>query len=304
MTSASTLKLTAALGNSKIVMPLKDGTVTVPGVEFDFVGPDYQVEVWRQMSRTVEYDVSLMSVVSYLCAIEYDVPFTCLPLCLSGGFHHGDFIYNTDSGIKTPKDLEGKRIGTRTWTVTPGTLDRGILVDEFGVDWRKIDWVLAEPEHVPQAEQRLPKNVSAGKGEDLFPRIVAGEIQAGIAGSNLKGGTSENVKPLFPNAIDLDKAYYERTGIIQPFVIVAIKNAVLEANPWLAEALYEGFKQSKAKSGAQASSDLKAVIGNEDAFPFGLSANRKGFEELIRLSREFEVITKPMTADEIFPHFD
>lgn len=306
MTSSSPgkLKLKAALGNSKIVAPLKDGSVSVPGIEFDHVNIDYQVDIWRQMSRTVEYDVSLMSVVSYLCAIEYDVPFTCLPVCLNGGFHHGDFIYNVNAGIKEPKDLEGKRIGTRTWTVTPGTLDRGILVDEFGVDWRSIEWVLAEPEHVPQAQDHLPPNVIGGKGEDLFPRIAAGEIHAGIAGSNLKGGQSPDVKPLFENTIELDKAYYQRTGIIQPFVIVAIKNAIIEESPWVPEALYGAFKEAKAKSGAEASADLKAVIANEDPFPFGLKANRAGFDEAIRLSREFEIITKPMTADEIFPNFD
>ncbi|HEU0075314.1 MAG TPA: ABC transporter substrate-binding protein [Dehalococcoidia bacterium] len=300
----SSLKLKAALGNSKIIAPLKDGSVTVPGIEFEQIDIDYQVDIWRQMSRTVEYDVSLMSVVSYLCAIEYDVPFTCLPVCLNGGFHHSEFIYNVDSGIKTPKDLEGKRVGTRTWTVTPGTLDRGILVDEFGVDWRSIEWVLAEPEHVPQAQEHLPPNVSAGQGEDLFPRLVSGDIHAGIAGSNLKGGQSDKVKPLFPNAIELDKAYYQKTGIIQPFVILAIKNSVLQDNPWVSEALYEALKQSKQKSGAEATADVKAVIGKEDPFPFGLAANRDGFNEAIRLSREFEVIKKPMTADDIFPHFD
>ena len=300
----STLRLKAALGNSKILAPLKDGSVTVPRVEFDQVGIDYQVDIWRQMSRTVEYDVSLMSVVSYLCAIEYDVPFTCLPVCLSGGFHHADFTVNVDSGIKMPGDLEGKRVGTRTWTVTPGTLDRGILIDEFGVDWRSIEWVLAEPEHVPQAQEHLPSNVIAGRGEDLFPRLVSGDIQAGIAGSNLKGGESDKVQPLFPNALELDKAYYQRTGIIQPFVILAIKNTVLQENPWLAEALYEALKQSKQRSGAQAGADLKAVIGNDDPFPFGLAANRDGLDEAIRLAREFEVINKPMTADDIFPHFD
>jgi 4,5-dihydroxyphthalate decarboxylase len=302
--TGATLKLKTALGKSKIVTPLLDGSVAIPGIEFDLVDIDYQVDIWRQMSRTVEYDVSLMSVVSYLCAIEYDVPFTCLPVCLSGGFHHGDFIVNTNSGIKTPKDLEGKRIGTRTWTVTPGTLDRGILIDEFGVDWRSIEWILAEPEHVPQAQKHLPKNVIEGKGEDLFPRLVSGDIQAGIAGSNLKNGKSDSVKPLFEDPIGLDKAYYERTGIIQPFVIVAIKNALLKENPWVAEALYDGLKRSKAASGAQANADLKAVIGNEDPFPFGLPANRAGFDEAIRLSREFEVITKPMTAREIFPDLD
>jgi 4,5-dihydroxyphthalate decarboxylase len=304
MTNGSTLKLKTALAKSKLVTPLLDGSVTIPGIEFDIVDTEYQVDVWRQMSRTVEYDISIMSVVSYLCAIEYDVPFTCLPLCISAGFHHGDFIVNTDTGIKEPKDLEGKRIGTRTWTVTPGTLDRGILLDEYGVDWRSIEWILAEPEHVPQVEDHLPSNVIAGKGEDLFPRLVSGDLHAGIAGSNLKNGKADNVKPLFDDPIALDKAYYQRTGIIQPFAIVAIKNAVLDQNPWVLEAVYDGLKRSKAASGATAGENLKAVIGNEDPFPFGLAANRDGFNEAIRLCREFEIITKPMTADEIFPNLE
>ncbi len=256
------------------------------------------------MSRTVEFDVSLMSVISYLCAIEYNVPFTCVPFCLNAGFHHADFLCNVDAGIKEPKDLEGKRVGTRTWTVTPGTLDRGILMDEYGVNWRSVTWVLAEPEHVPQVQDRLPSNVLPGQGEDLFPRLVSGDIQAGIAGSNLKRLESPKVRPLFPDPVALDRAYYQRTGILQPFVIVAIKNSVLEANPWLTEAFCEALKQSKKLSNAEAGPALKAVIGNEDPFPFGLSANRKGFEEQIRLAHEFEIVTKAMTPEDIFPNID
>jgi 4,5-dihydroxyphthalate decarboxylase len=49
-------------------------------------------------------------------------------------FHHGDFLKNVHAGIESPPDLEGKRVGTKTYTVTPGVLDRGILSQEFGVD--------------------------------------------------------------------------------------------------------------------------------------------------------------------------
>src|SRR3954464_2547452 len=155
----SPLKLRTALGNNRYVAPLKDGSVSIPGVEFDLVDNNDQVDIWRTMARTLDFDVSLMSVVSFLCAKEYGIPFTCLPLCLNAGFHHGDFIYNVKSGVKEPKDLEGKKVGTRTWTVTPGTLDRGILSDEFGVDLSKVTFVLAEQEHVPQAQDHLPPYV-------------------------------------------------------------------------------------------------------------------------------------------------
>src|SRR5215208_4039760 len=109
------LTLHTALGNLAITAPLRDGSVTIPGVTIEDVGKTDYVDIWRTQARTVEYDVSLMSVVSF-------------------------------PGAKEPKDLEGKRVGTRTWTVTPGTLDRGILINEFGVDWTKVTFVLAEPE--------------------------------------------------------------------------------------------------------------------------------------------------------------
>jgi 4,5-dihydroxyphthalate decarboxylase len=300
----TTLTLRTALGNSKAVQPLLDGSVTIPGVELKDVGLTDQVEIWRTQARTVEFDISLMSVVSFLCAREYNIPFSCLPLCLNAGFHHADFVYNIDSGIKEPKDFEGRRIGTRTWTVTPGTLDRGILSDEFGVDLSKVTFVLAEPEHVPQAQAHLPPNVIPGKGEDLFPRLVSGDLQAGMAGVNLRRSESPNVKPLFPNAAELDKAYYQRTGIIQPFVIVSLKDSVLQQAPWLMEALYTALQQSKAKAGVQAEPPLKAIIGDADPLPFGRNANRKGFEEAIRLAHENQIISRRFEVDEIFPAFD
>ena len=298
------LTLHTALGNLALTAPLRDGSVTIPGVTIEDVGKTDYVDIWRTQARTVEYDVSLMSVVSFLCAREYGIPFSCLPVSLNGGFHHGDFLLNTDSGIKDPKELEGKKVGTRTWTVTPGTLDRGILIDEFGVDWTKVTFVLAEPEHVPQAQDHLPPNVTAGTGEDLFPRLASGELSAGMAGSNLRRSSADNVKPFFPNAAELDKAYYQRTGILQPFAIVSVKDETLQKAPWLMEALWDAFKRAKTAANAQPNASLKAIIGDADPYPFGRDANRQGFEEIIRICHTTQVISRPLAVDELFPAFD
>src|SRR6266536_3537098 len=108
MTStASTVTLSMALGNQRHVAALKDGSVTVPGVELRSIDVPNQVDIFRRMARNVEFDVAEQSVVSYLCAREYGIPFSGLPIVLRNGFHHSDFIYNVNTGIKTPKDLEG-----------------------------------------------------------------------------------------------------------------------------------------------------------------------------------------------------
>jgi 4,5-dihydroxyphthalate decarboxylase len=302
--SGSTLTLSMALGNQRHVAGLKDGSVAIPGVELHPIDVPNQVDIFRRMARNVEFDVAEMSVVSYLCAKEYGIPFSGLPVVLRNAFHHSDFIYNVNSGISTPKDLEGKRVGTRTYTVTPGVLDKGILSDEFGVNVDSITWVLAELEHVPQSQEHLPANVIPGtaKAEDLFPRLASGDIDAGIAGSNLNRGESPNVKPLFANAAELDREQYRRTGIIQPFTIVVVRDALLREHPWLAEALYVGFK--KAKEQDSGPDPRVAEIVDGDPLPYGLSANRKGFEELVRLAAEQHIIRKRPLVEELFPALD
>ena len=141
--------------------------------------------------------------------------------------------------------LEGKRVGTRTYTVTPGVLDRGILSGEFGVDLDTITWVLAEPEHVAQVEDHYPDNVVPGKNENLFLRLASGDLDAGIAGSNLRGERSPDVAPLFPDAAALDRLQYERSGIVPAFTVITMRTALLEEQPWLAEALYEAFAAAR-----------------------------------------------------------
>src|ERR1041385_9112171 len=67
------LTLHTALGNLPITAPLRDGSVTIPGVTIEDVGKTDYVDIWRTQARTVEYDVSLMSVVSFLCAREHGI---------------------------------------------------------------------------------------------------------------------------------------------------------------------------------------------------------------------------------------
>ena len=90
-----------------------------------------------------------MALTTYLTAREHGVAFTALPIFLVRGFHHGAILYNTRSGIRTPADLEGRRVGVnRGYTVTTGVWARGILATEYGVDPGRVTWVLSGREHV------------------------------------------------------------------------------------------------------------------------------------------------------------
>src|SRR6516165_816134 len=110
--------VTRTQGNNQA---LKDGTVKPRVCEFEFVEVDPLIDAFRRMVRGLEFDVSEMSLTTYVTARAFGKRFMALPIFLVRAFHHGAILYNTKSGMKTPKDLEGKRVGVnRGYTVTTG----------------------------------------------------------------------------------------------------------------------------------------------------------------------------------------
>src|SRR6202030_455084 len=150
-----------------------------------------------------------MAITTYLCARAYGKPMTAVPVFLVRAFHHGAILAHTKSGIRSPKDLEGKRVGVnRGYTVTTGVWARGILQQEYGVDLSKITWVLSGDEHV--AEYRAPANVvPIEPGKKMEAMLVSGELAAAI-GVDVK---SPDVQPLIPNALEAGLAALRRRGL-------------------------------------------------------------------------------------------
>jgi hypothetical protein len=160
---------------------LKDGTVTAPGIEFEHVEITPIIAAFRRMCRRLEFDVAEMAITTYRTAKAYNKPFTALPVFVVRQFHHSPIVYNVRSGVVSPKDLEGKKVGVRAYTVTTGVWARGILATEYGVDLSKVTWVLADEEHVdflagqlrPQA--RIGRIVAEGPAEGDEGQVGPGQ---------------------------------------------------------------------------------------------------------------------------------
>src|SRR5258708_14538715 len=103
----------------------------------------------RRMVRDLEFDICEMALSTYLCAKSYGKPITAIPVFLKRNFHHGSIVYNVNSGIKTPRDLEGLTVGVnRGYTLTTGLWARGILHTEYGIDLNTITGAATVYEHV------------------------------------------------------------------------------------------------------------------------------------------------------------
>src|SRR5215469_14925912 len=165
--------VTRTQGNNQA---LKDGIVKPKSCAFDFVEIPVLIDGFRRMVRANEFDICEMAITTYICARAHGKPMTAVPVFLVRAFHHGAILVNTRAGIRTPRDLEGCNVGVnRGYTVTTGLWARSILQDEYGVDLRKITWVLSGDEHV--AEYRPPANVVPMEpGQDLAGLIAAGDL--------------------------------------------------------------------------------------------------------------------------------
>jgi len=285
---------------------LKDGTVSVPGVDFDHVEVSPIIGAFRRMCRTLDFDLCEMAITTYLTAKAHDKRFTALPVFVMRQFHHSPIVYNVKSGVRAPKDLEGKKVGVRAYTVTTGVWTRGILATEYGVDLDKVTWVVVDEEHVQ--EYRKPANVMERAGANLAKMLVEGELAAAIGVGNVD---SPDVKPLIPDAAETEAAWYRKTGIYPINHTVVVKDALLQSDPSLAPRLFAGFEAAKAEflkqlsSGSELPADAQALarrrsIVGDDPLPNGLSRNRKAVEAIVRFAHEQKILPRAVKPEEMF----
>ena len=302
------LSLQTAVASYGHTKPLIEGTVNSERVVIEHVPVSPITTAFRRMVRGLEYDVSEMALSTYLCALVHHKPITALPVFVLRRFEHDGIVYNTNSGIQSPSDLKGRRVGVRSYTLTPGVWARGILSDTYGVDSSQVTWVLFGDEHV--AEYQAPANViSAPEGSDLIAALKSGEIDAA---SGVRNVDSPDIQPLIPNARDAARDYFAETGVYPISHTMVVKNQLLESNPWLAEDLYNLFKAAKdqylqhlnnaenLQTADQALYDMKGVVG-ADPIPYGVEPNRKTLEAFMRFNVQQEIIPHPFDLKEIFP---
>jgi 4,5-dihydroxyphthalate decarboxylase len=297
--------VTRTQGNNRA---LKDGTVKPKTFEFAFEEVDPLIAAFRRMVRGLEFDVCEMAITTYICAKAHGKRMTAVPVFLVRAFHHGAILVNTKAGIARPKDLEGKRVGVnRGYTVTTGVWARSILQEEHGVDLGKITWVLSGDEHV--AEYRPPANVvPIEPGKKMGDMLASGELAAAIGVE----ATSPDVKPLIPDALDAGLAALRRTGHYPINHLVVIKDELIASHPDLAADVFDAFAQAKRvyierlKGGQiekptevdEVHKRVMAITG--DPLPYGIAPNRKVIDELIGHALTQGIITKPVTAEELF----
>jgi 4,5-dihydroxyphthalate decarboxylase len=321
--------LKIAIGTYGHTRALKWGDVRIEGVNPAFVEVVPIIGAFRRMVRDLEFDICEMAPTTYMIARALGAPFIALPIFLMRRFHHGGFVVRPDSGIKVPKDLEGKKVGVRAYSVTTGVWTRGIFVNEYGLDSAKVTWVVDDEEHVTTL--KLPPNVvHAPEGKSLQSMMKAGEIQAGFTGPAGvgragppvsgwdKAGTAAAAADTYPELIgDVEKVeadWFRRSGIYPIHGLIVVKDEHIRRHPWLARSLMNAFVEAKKpyleelKRGQGDSPEdkryRKFLSLMSDPLPYGSAANRASIEALVTYSLQQELIPSRPQLSQVFVEID
>ena len=234
---------------------------------------------FKRVVRNLEFDVAELAIMTFLLAKAHGKPYRLLPAVVTARFQHPYLVAAKD--LK-PKDLQGKRVGQRSYSVTTATWVRCILAEDYGVDLGSIQWVTFEEAHV--AEFRDPPNVQrAAEGKDMTAMLRAGELDAAIVGEI---PADEKIKPVIPDIPAATEAWKKRHGAsLQINHMVAVKDTVSKE---AAEEIYRGLLESRR------------MAGDPPMNPFGLEENRRNLEAAIDCIHRQGMIPRRFSVDELF----
>lgn len=277
------------LADYPVTRALKSGAVTSDLVAFNFTGPKVANQGFKPMVREGRFDAGELAIVTFLQAKIFGKPLTLLPAVVMARGQHHTIHYNVGRGTLTPQDIEGKRIGTRSYSVTTGVWVRGILKDDYGVDSDKVTWCTTDDGHL--AEYIDPPNaVRLPAGSNVETMLANGELDGAILGGDLPD--EPRVKPLFPDPHKAAEDWSRRNGMVPINHLFVVRSELARARPDVVREIFRVLKASKA-AGVPATGGL-------DPVPFGVEANRKALETIIRYSYEQKVIPRLLSVDELF----
>jgi 4,5-dihydroxyphthalate decarboxylase len=206
--SSGPVTLKTNLADYAMTKALKSGAVTSDLVTFDFCGPKVANQGFKAMVRERKFDAGELAIGTYLEAKTYGKSIALLPAVVLGRFQHSHALRSTAKAPFGPGDLEGKRIGIRSYTQTTGIWVRGIFKHEYGVDLNKVTWVCNDDGHL--AEFKEPGNVerTAPDGKKVDQMLMDGELDGAILGSDIVD--DPRVTHLIPNPKDAAQAWYRK----------------------------------------------------------------------------------------------
>lgn len=251
--SNSPLDLTLACWDHDRAQAILDGSVPIVGTRLSCEALP-TTTLFPLAVEQAKYDITEMSMSSYIMQVSSGTSaYTAIPVFLSRAFRHSGFYVHRDAGIRSPRDLEGRSVGVPEYQMTAGLWMRGILASEYGVDLSKISYRTGGLDGGVRKE-RLPLALPDGfvvepmaADQNLNDLLLEGEIDALFAPKVPRSYLDKDprMERLFPDFAKVEQAYHQKTGFFPIMHAIGIRTSLLEAEPWLANAVYKAFVTSR-----------------------------------------------------------
>lgn len=305
---------------------LHDGSLAFDGLDVTLHSPSIP-EIFAGLASG-QYDVAEFGLTHYLRALDAGTDLVAIPVFPARVFRHSSVFVNTAKGITSPADLVGRTIGEfGMYGQDSGIWAKGMLSEDYGFAPENNRWVIGGLETPLAAGFEFtthphPDNVEVGFAPprrtfaDMLDRGEIDALFASNAPTTYLAG-SPNIAPLFGDHKARERDWYRRTGIFPMMHTIAARSELFDTNPGLAQRLYHGFLAAK-DTAAQRYLDMRRLfqvttmvpwmynlfeenrtLFDEDWFPYGINANRKALETLLRYSHE-QGLSSPRTVDELF----
>jgi 4,5-dihydroxyphthalate decarboxylase len=286
MNKLTTLRI--AIGDYPHTLPLKRGEITSPRLKLDFVEVKPMHKAFKPMVREHAFDASELALVTVFQAKAYNKGLKLLPAAMLARFQHGTVLYNAARGRLSPTDLAGRRIGVRSYSQTTGAWMRGILQNDYGVDFSRVQWVTFEDGHV--AEAKDPEGViRASPDQDMTQMLLDGELDAAIYGAAMPD--DPHLQSIIPDPDEAARAWYGKHHLVPVNHMVVVTEDLARANPEVVTELYRMLEEGRKRA---------SQAGPIDTAPFGKEANRACLELLNTYAVQQGLIPRRLTIDELW----
>jgi 4,5-dihydroxyphthalate decarboxylase len=277
------MRLRTLLATYPHTTPLKTGEVTSPRVTLDFKDVTPVWSGFKAMVRRQEFDIAEMAIVTYLIAKSFGKPMVLLPAVMTGRIQHAWAIYNGERGALTPADLNGRKVGIRSFTTTTGAWLRGMFANDYGLDLASVKWITFEDPHVAEYVDTTER---ALEGKTIIPMLLDGEIDAVL------GDRSDDprVKSLFGDPQAAADAWYRKHRIVPLNHMVVVSADLAKSRPDIVEEVYALLREGKRR----------APVEGTDTTPFGVAACRPALERIIDYAVQQRLIPRRFDVDELF----
>ena len=319
----SSLPLKIAFWDYDRTRALIDGQVCPEGIDLDIHILRPRVMFPRMLDHQ-EFDISELSLASFTALkARGNCPFIGLPIPVSRFFRHSCIYIRTDSGIREPKHLKGKRVGTTQYGSTAATCIKGMLQDDYGVLASDMHWFmggLTTPKQPPLIPLDLPSSIQLEflpEGKTLEQMLLDGELDAlfSIYLPTIFIEGSRHIRRLFPDFKSVEQDYYHRTGIFPIMHMIVIREDVYKDHPWVASSIYKAFCEARDLA-TEKYYDTDALhltlpwlidhieeswrILGRDYWPYGLQPNKPAIDAVGRYVHEQGMAPRVVRADELF----